>query len=410
VTAAEFPTIDDVRAAARVIDGHVVRTATARSPALGAVTGAEVWVKFEQQQYTSSFKDRGARNRLEHLTGEQRRRGVIAVSAGNHAQGLAHHATQLGIAATIVMPTSTPIGKVTRTRALGGRVILHGESFEEAGARARDLADEHGYTVVPPFDDPLIIAGQGTTALEMLEDAPPLDVLVVPIGGGGLIAGMATVVRALSPSTEVVGVEAEGYAWAAARRAEGGGREHSHAPPAPTVAEGIAVKAPGRLTSVLIDRLVDDVLVVRDQDVERAVGLYLEVEKVVAEGAGAATLAALLANPDRFAGRRCGVVLSGGNIDLSLLATIAMRDLALSDRILRVAVTIDDRPGSLSRVVGAIAAVGGNIVDLQHVRHRLDLPARRAILEVEVETADAANADEVVAAVRERGFEVMVEQ
>jgi threonine dehydratase len=264
--------------------------------------------------------------------------------------------------------------------------------------------------VVPPFDDPLIIAGQGTTALEMLEDAPPLDVVVVPIGGGGLIAGMATVVRALSPSTQVVGVEAEGYAWAAARRAEGGGRPHPHVPPAPTVAEGIAVKAPGRLTSVLIDRLVDDVLVVRDQDVERAVGLYLELEKVVAEGAGAATLAALLAHPDRFAGRRCGIVLSGGNIDLSLLATIAMRDLALSDRILRIAVTIDDRPGSLARVVGAIAAVGGNIVDLQHVRHRLDLPARRAILEVEVETADAANADEVVAAVRERGFEVMVEQ
>jgi threonine dehydratase len=396
-------TVDDVEAAARVLAGEVVRTPTAPSTTLGAITGAEVWVKFEQLQFTASFKERGARNRLEHLTPDERRRGVVAASAGNHAQGVAHHARRLGIPATIVMPAATPTTKVSRTRVLGAEVVLDGGSFEAAYARALGLAQERGLVLVHPFDDPLVIAGQGTVGLELLEDLPDVEVVVVPIGGGGLISGVATAVKARAPHVEVVGVQVAGYDWAAQRRGAA-----PRPGDGPSVAEGIAVTEPGRITGPMVDALVDDVVVVSDDAIEHAVCLYLEIEKVVAEGAGAAGLAALVERPDRFAGRRCGLVLCGGNIDLRLLATMAMRSLASSGRLTRLVVPVDDRPGALARVVGAIAAAGGNVVDLQHVRHRPGLSSRRAELEVEVETGDGEELRGVLAQLHAAGFEVTV--
>jgi threonine dehydratase len=328
---------------------------------------------------------------------------VVAASAGNHAQGVAHHATLLGVPATIVMPAHTPAIKVSRTRVLGAEVVLHGETFEDAHAHARHLADSTGRVLVHPFDDPHVIAGQGTIGLELVEDVPDLDVVVVPIGGGGLIGGIATAVRARAPHLHVVGVQVAGYDWAARRRGASPTRATG-----PTVAEGIAVGRPGTLTAPLVDALVDDVVVVSDDAVEHAVCLYLEIEKVVAEGAGAAGLAALVEHPDRFAGRRCALVLCGGNIDLRLLATIAMRGLALSGRLTRIVVPVDDRPGVLAAVVGAIAAAGGNVVDLQHVRHRPGLPSRRAELEVEVETGTPEELPVVLDALRSAGFDASV--
>jgi threonine dehydratase len=396
--------IDDVDAAARVLAGEVVRTPTAESRTLGALTGADVWVKFEQLQFTASFKERGARNRLEHLDDDERRRGVIAVSAGNHAQGVAHHAARLGIPATIVMPAVTPSTKVARTRVLGAEVVLTGESFEDASTHAAHIAAERGLVPVHPFDDPLVVAGQGTVGLELIEDVEDLEVVVVPIGGGGLISGVATAFKARAPHVEVVGVQVAGYDWAARRR---GGPVTAAA--GPTVAEGIAVKHAGTITAPIVDALVDDVVVVSEDAVEQAITMYLEIEKVVAEGAGAAGLAALVEHPDRFAGRRCGLVLCGGNIDLRLLATIAMRGLALSGRLTRFVVPVDDRPGALARVVGAIAAAGGNVVDLQHARHRPDLPSRRAELAVVVETGDPDDLAAVLRSVTSAGFDVDVD-
>lgn len=390
----------DVRAAAARVAGAVVRTPTARSLTLGAITGADVWVKFEQLQFTASFKERGALNRLLQLTEPERRRGVLAVSAGNHAQGLAHHARRLGVAATIVMPAGTPLTKVSRTRVLGAEVILHGDDFEAASVHALELAAERGLVVVPPFDDPAVIAGQGTVGLELLEDVPDLECLIVPVGGGGLIAGVAAIAAEHLPAVEVIGVQVDGFDWAAVRRGHpvttGRG---------PTVAEGIAVRRAGQLTGPLLDALVDDVVTVTDDAIEEAVAMYLEIEKVVAEGAGAAALAALLQYPERFRDRRCGLVLSGGNIDLRLLAAISLRSLARSGRSARVVVPVDDRPGVLARVVGAIAGAGGNVVEVDHLRHRPDLPSRRTELEVEFETAGQAELDAVLDALVAAGFE-----
>ena len=390
----------DVRVAAEVIAGHVMRTPFAPSKTLSAIAGTQLSVKFENLQFTASFKERGARNRLHHLSASERTRGVVAASAGNHAQGVAHHAQLLGIAATIVMPRSTPSNKVNRTRVLGATVELHGDSFEAAAQRAGELSALHGLTLVHPFADPMVIAGQGTVALEMLEDDPTLDTLVVPIGGGGLIAGVAVAAKALRPSIRIVGVQSELYPWAAARA------PIAHGAP-PSVAEGIAVKGSHPLTQLFIDELVDEVIVVTEDSIEEAVCLFLDVEKVVAEGAGAAPLAALIAHPGRFSGQRCGLVLSGGNVDLRLLARMAMRGIARSGRLVRLAIDLNDQIGALSNVLLAIAHHDGNVVEVHHTRNKAQMSSRRARVEIEVELTSGDELPSLIAELQRSGFDVV---
>ncbi|MEE4382165.1 MAG: threonine ammonia-lyase [Pseudomonadales bacterium] len=353
----------DVRAAATVIEGQVARTPVRRSRTLSELTGAEVWLKFENLQFTASFKERGALNRLAALSKAERARGVIAMSAGNHAQGVAHHARRLGIPATIVMPRFTPNAKVEQTRVFGPEVLLHGNGFDEAAAFTARLAEERGLTLVHPYDDPRVMAGQGTLALELLEDAPTPDVVLVPIGGGGLISGIATVTAALAPETEVIGVEAERFA-STLRALRGSGPEYG----ASTIAEGIAVKTPRRLTLPVIRRHVRDLLLVGEDDLERAVLLLLEIEKTVVEGAGAAGLAALLAHRDRFRGRRVAIPLCGGNIDLMILSSVIQRGLVRDHRLVRIAVEIPDVPGALGEICRLLGELDSNILDLQHQR------------------------------------------
>ncbi len=383
-------TLDDVRSAAAAIRGAVLRTPTTRSHTLSAITGADVWVKFENFQYTASFKERGARNRLLALDEDERRRGVVAMSAGNHAQAVAHHATLLSIPATIVMPENTPATKISRTEDNGASVVVEGETLDDSAEVARRIAAEQGATFVPPYDDPLVIAGQGTCALEMVEDAPGLDAIVVPVGGGGLFAGSCVAVRGLAPDVELIGVQSELYpAMIAATK------RPVAAPPAgwgPTIAEGIAVKTPGVLTTEIIGALADDIVAVPERAIEEAVVWYLEVEKVVTEGAGAATLAALLADPDRFAGRSVGVVLSGANIDLRLLSSVIMRGLARTGRLSRLVIDVPDTPGALGALTGAVGRAGGNIVDLTHHREFGVHSARVTEIELLVETRDLESA------------------
>jgi threonine dehydratase len=378
----------------------VLRTPLAPSRTLSQIAGVELSIKFENLQFTASFKERGARNRLHHLSSAERARGVVAASAGNHAQGVAYHAHLLGIPATIVMPTGTPVNKVQRTRVHDATVVLHGASFEEAAAHALELADLHGLTVVHPFADPLVIAGQGTVGLEMLQDDPALDLVVVPIGGGGLVAGVATAVKAIRPDITVVGVQSELFPWAARTP------RHVPFPAPPTVAEGIAVNHPHPLTQAFVDALVDDVVVVTEDRIEEAVCLLLDVEKVVAEGAGAAPLAAVLTAPELFAGHKCGLILGGGNVDLRLLATMAMRSMTRSGRLVRLRMVVDDLPGTLADVVAAIAARRGNIVDLSHLRHQPWLSSRRAELDVEIEFSDGEQARALVADLGARGYQI----
>ena len=356
-------TFADVRAAAERIKGQVVRTPCLRSDTLSAITGAEIWVKFENLQFTSSFKERGALNKLTQLTAEERRVGVIAMSAGNHAQGVARHAQRLGIPATIVMPRFTPQVKIQHTRDFGARVILEGDSLADAGAHARALTEREGYTFVHPYDDPAIVAGQGTCGFEMLEDAPEIDLLVIPVGGGGLIAGCAIGAQGLKPGVEVVGVEVDSYA-ACQQRLAGlpiavGGT---------TIAEGIAVRDIGALPLSIIRERVSEVLLVSEINIEEAIILFLTVEKSVSEGAGAAALAALLAHPQRFKGRKVGLVLCGGNIDTRLLTGVLLRGMVRDGRILRLKVDIADSPGSLAAVAKLIADGGGNVLEVQHER------------------------------------------
>jgi threonine dehydratase len=392
---------EDVERAAAAIRGAVVLTPTSRSQTLSDITGAEVWCKFENLQFTASFKERGACNFLLQLSEAQRARGVVAASAGNHAQGVAHHARRLGIAATIVMPRGTPFSKISGTERLGAQVVLAGEGFEEALVTARGIADETGATLVLPFDDPAIIAGQGTVALEMLDAAPDLDVLVVPVGGGGLISGMAIAAKHRRPDIEVVGVQAESYPamlTALGRHRPGAG--------GPTVAEGIAVAAPGRLTLEIVRALVDDLLVVSEQHLERALALALEIEKVVVEGAGVAGLAALLEHAPRFRDRRVGVVLTGGNIDLRVLASVILRALARTGRLVRLRIEVSDRPGVLARVAQIIAEQGANIIDVEHRRDLPGVALKSTMLDVSVETRDAAHSEEVERALTRGGFTV----
>ncbi|MBS0247911.1 MAG: threonine ammonia-lyase [Proteobacteria bacterium] len=392
-------TIADIEAARKVIAGAVLRTPMLPAPRLSALTGAQVFVKYENLQVTNSFKDRGALNKLSSLSEAERKRGVVAMSAGNHAQSVAYHAARLGIPATIVMPVTTPHVKVAATRSHGAEVVLHGETVADAQARCEQIQAERGMTLVHPYDDEKVIAGQGTIALEMFEDIADLDTLVIPIGGGGLISGNAIAAKTLNPKIEVVGVEALLYpsVWNAlehGNRTIGG----------PTLAEGIAVKNVGRLTLPIIRDLVSDVLLVDEAHLERAVNAYLTLQKTMAEGAGAAGLAALLAEPVRFKGKRVGLILCGGNIDPRILASIMVRELERETRIVSFRLTIPDQPGVLGLIASRLGALGANILEVEHRRLLLDVPAKGASLDVMIETRDAAHAREVIAAMAADGY------
>jgi len=353
----------DIRAAAGRIAGAVVRTPLIASRTLSALTGAEVRLKFENLQFTAAFKERGALNKLLQLSPAERARGVIAMSAGNHAQGVAHHAARLGIRAVIVMPRGTPNTKVRGTEVLGAEVRLQGESLAEAAAYARTLAAKENLVFVHPYDDPAVLAGQGTVALEILEDWPEVECLVVPIGGGGLIAGMATAAQALKPGIEVLGVETK--TWCAMHQ-----RLHDQpvAVGGDTIAEGLAVRDVGELPLSIVKSLGLQVLLVEEDDIERAIVALVELEKTVAEGAGAAGLAALLSHPERFAGRKVALTLCGGNIDTRVLADVLMRGLVRDGRLARLRVSLPDVAGSLAKVATLIGEAGGNIVEVQHQR------------------------------------------
>jgi threonine dehydratase len=393
-------TFDNVREAAAAIAGHVVETPCIASRTLSGITGAEVWLKFENLQFTAAFKERGALNKLRTLTAAQRAAGVLAVSAGNHAQAVAYHAERLGIRATIVMPRFTPHVKVERTRGFGAEVILAGETFDEARQVGLANATERGATLVHPYDDPLVIAGQGTIAIEMLGAAPQLDVLVVPVGGGGMIAGMAIAAGNLKPGIEVVGVETSGFP---AVHCALHGRAAAFA--GSTIAEGIAVKEPGALTLPIIRERVADVLLVDDGDIEQAIVQLLEIEKTVVEGAGAAGLAALLCHPARFRGRKVGVVLSGGNIDPLVLSDIIERGLVRSGRLARLRVEMRDLPGALAKVTACLAEANANIEEVHHQRAFTDLPVLSAEVEFVLQTRGPEHVQEILAALGRSGFQ-----
>jgi threonine dehydratase len=394
-------TIDDVRAAADRIAGSVVRTPTLISQTLSQLTGATVYLKFENLQFTAAYKERGALNRLLQLGDNAKKNGVIAASAGNHAQGLAYHGKRLDVPVTIVMPNTTPIVKVMQTESHGATVVLEGETFDAAYAHARQLEGERGLTFVHPFDEPEIIAGQGTVALEMLEDAPEIDTLAVPIGGGGLISGISTVARALKPEIEVIGVQAELYP---SMYAVINGKDMPCT--GDTLAEGIAVKYPGELTRKFVRALVDEIVLVGERHLEQAVSLLLQIEKTVVEGAGAAGLAALLAHPERFKGKTVGVVLCGGNIDTRLLANVLLRDLARSGRLARLRIRLQDRPGALFHVARIFHEQSVNIIEIYHQRVFTSLPAKGLITDIECETRDRAHLDRLIAAMRDAHYEV----
>jgi threonine dehydratase len=385
--------IDDVRAAALRIAGHVLRTPTIPSAVLSRLTGAEIYLKLDNLQAVGSFKERGAANRLALLTAEERARGVVAMSAGNHAQGVARHASRQGVAATIVMPRQTPLAKVSGTTAWGANVVLHGATVEEAASHARHLAASEGLVFIHPYDDPAVMAGQGTLALEMFEDAPPLDALLVPIGGGGLISGCAVVAHAVSPSTEVVGVQVAPYSALAQRMG---------APPqvlgGATIAEGIAVKDIGNQTARVIAALVGTVLVAHERVVEDAIAMLAEAAKVVAEGAGATALAGLLAHRDRFAGKRVGLVVCGGNIDSRIFSNVLLRGLLRDGRLLRLRMDIPDRPGVLADIATRIGATGGNIIEVNHQRLFASPSVQAAQLEIMIEARDRVHATKIEAA------------
>jgi threonine dehydratase len=396
-----LPTLQDVREAAARIAGAVERTPFVHSRTLSKLSGAEVFLKFENLQFTASFKERGALNRLLALSDEERRRGVIAMSAGNHAQGVAYHAARLGIGAVIVMPKGSPNTKVKNTAVHGAQVVLAGDSLSEASEHARTRAAREGLTFIHPYDDALVIAGQGTVALEMLEDRPELDCLIVPVGGGGLIAGMAIAARTLKPSIEIFGVESKSYASMYQRLnglavAVGGD----------TIAEGIAVKDTGELTLAVAREQVREVLLVEEETIERAIVALLEIEKTVAEGAGAAGFAALLGHGSRFRAKRVGIPISGGNIDSRVLGSVLMRGLVRDGRLVRLRVTMPDISGSLAKVAALIAEAQGNIVEVQHQRVFAIASVRSPEVEFVVETRDREHAGALLAVLEEHGVKV----
>ncbi|MEO7635164.1 MAG: threonine ammonia-lyase [Sphingomicrobium sp.] len=397
----EPPSIAEIRAAAERIHGAVIRTPMLVSRTLSDIVGAEIWLKFENLQFTAAYKERGALNKLLQLTPEERARGVIAASAGNHAQAVAYHGKRLGIPVTIVMPEPTPTVKVMQTEGHGAAVVLFGAMFDDAYAKARELTLENGFVFVHPFDDRDIIAGAGTLGLEMLEDAPELDTIVVPIGGGGLMSGIAITARAIKPDIELVGVEAELYpsmkcAVEGCAMPLGGD----------TLAEGIAVKEPGALTASILKQLVNEFVLVSERDLERAVAMLVGIEKTVVEGAGAAGLAAILANPKRFAGKKVATILCGGNIDTHLLANVLVRDLVRQGRIARLRVNAEDRPGALAAITAKFVEARVNIIEINHSRIFTRLPAKDTVIEVECEARDAAAIDDVVRRLEDGGFHV----
>lgn len=392
----------DVEAAATTIAGDVVRTPSQLSATLSQIVGAEVIIKFENHQFTGSFKDRGAANRLRTLAPDLAERGVVAVSAGNHAQGVAYIAGRLGIPATIVMPKTAPYSKVSHTADHGAHVLQEGETLADAAEFAQGLATDRQLTWVHPYDDPAVIAGQGTVGLELLEDHDDLDAIVVPIGGGGLISGIATAVKAQRPSVEIVGVQSETYPSmidALAGRTFSGSRVD-------TLADGIAVKTPGELTVPIVDALVDDVLAVPEALIEDAIHYYIEIEKTVSEGAGAVSLAALLAEPERFAAKRVAIILSGGNIDTRLLASVLMRGLVHSGRLTSMRIPVDDLPGRLAGITALVGAAGANIIEVEHRRLFDPVSARSTGINLIVETRDRRHADDLFDQIRAAGYDV----
>ncbi|MDA1089413.1 MAG: threonine ammonia-lyase [Proteobacteria bacterium] len=394
-------TIEDIRAAAELLEGKIVRTPSVRSGALSDLCGANIVLKLENLQRTGSFKPRGAFIKLSGLTDQEKTSGVVAASAGNHAQGVAYHARNLKIPATIFMPEGTPFTKVGCTEALGAKVVLCGAGLTETRVAAIRQCEEQGQVFVHPYDDEKIIAGQGTVGLELLSDAPDLDVMVVPVGGGGLLAGSAVAAKALKPDLEIIGVEAELYPSMSQALAGG--------PPAAkgnkaTLAEGIAVKEPGVLTKPLIAELVSDILLVGEAALESAVQTYLEVQRLVTEGAGAASLAAVMENKDRFKGKTVGLVVSGGNIDSRLLSSVLMRGLVREGRMVRLRIEISDTPGSLSRASGLIGDSGGNIVEVFHQRLFYDIPVKQTEIDVVIETIDSSHVDDIIKALVNAGF------
>jgi len=395
------PTIDDIRAARERIGEQVVRTPMLVSRTLSEIIGAEIWLKFENLQFTAAYKERGALNKLLQLTPEERARGVIAASAGNHAQAVAYHAKRLGIPAVIVMPEPTPTVKVTQTAGHGAQVVLYGQIVDDAFAKARELALEKGYVFIHAFDDPQIIAGAGTVGLEMLEDAPDLDTIVVPIGGGGLMSGISIAARAVKPDIELIGVEAELYP---SMKCEIQGCNMNLG--GDTLAEGIAVKQPGELTSRILRELANDVVLVPERDLERAVAMLVGIEKTVVEGAGAAGLAAILSDPSRYKGKKVATLLCGGNIDTHLLANVLVRDLVRQGRIARLRVAAEDRPGALAAITAKFHEAGVNIIEINHSRIFSRLPAKDTVIEVECEAKDAQAIDDVVARLEGAGFTV----
>ncbi|HEY2710218.1 MAG TPA: threonine ammonia-lyase [Caulobacteraceae bacterium] len=392
-------TLDDIKAAARRVEGHIERTPCRYSMTLSAITGAEVWVKFENLQFTASYKERGALNKLLQLTDDEKRNGVIAASAGNHAQGLAYHGQRLGVPVTIVMPRGTPFVKVQQTRDFGATVVIEGDSYDAAYEHALTLKEERDLLFVHAFDDLDVMAGQATVALEMLEDAPDLEILPVPIGGGGLIAGVGTAAKALKPDIHIIGVEPAMYPSFTARMRGINGPCGGQ-----TIAEGIAVKDVGKLTYHTARPVIEDVLLLEEPFFERAIALYCNVEKTVAEGAGAASLAALLAFPERFRGKKCGLIITGGNIDPRLLASVLTRELVRAQRLVSLRIVGDDRPGLLGTVSAVIGKHGANIIEVAHNRLALDVPAKGAEFDVLIETRDAQHTQEIMDALRAEGY------
>ena len=397
-------TAADIRQArSRIADG-IERTPFVHSRTLSEICGTEIWLKLENLQYTASFKDRGALNKLLSLDDSERKAGVVAASAGNHAQAVAWHASRLGIAATIVMPVSTPLVKVTNTEKLGANIVLEGEGVAEAAAHAAEIARESGAAPVHPYDDDAIIAGQGTAVLEMLEDRPDIETVVIPIGGGGLIAGCAVAAKDINPDIDIVGVETTMYpsmraaAFGDTDRRVGGF----------SIADGISVKSPGERTLPVVRDMVSGIELVREDDIETAIHLFAEIEKQVVEGAGAAGLGAVLATPEKFAGRRTALIVSGGNIDTRLLSSVLMRGLVRTGRLVRLGVQISDLPGNLARVTETIARLGGNIVEVEHERWYRDVPVRMAQIEILVEVRNSGDGHSVAEGLADAGFPTRV--